>query len=160
MASIFLFGISLLGSGCAEAAELNVLVPTERAVYQRNEKNQADMLVRVKYEAEKNVTAILWASDNKQVSEEVTLAATADDATVYEGTIPGVPAGGWYKLDVQAKDTADGQGEVYDTIGQIGVGEVFITGGQSNSCNFGGAKTTAQEDMVSAFNPKTDTWQH
>ena len=48
MASIFLFGISLLGSGCAEAAELNVLVPTERAVYQRNEKNQADMLVRVK----------------------------------------------------------------------------------------------------------------
>lgn len=160
MASIFLFGISLLGSGRAEAAELNVLVPTERAVYQRNEKNQSDMLVRVKYEAEKNVTAILWASDNKQVSEEVTLTATADDATVYEGTIPGVPAGGWYKLDVQAKDTVDGQGEVYNTIEQIGVGEVFITGGQSNSCNFGGAKTTAQEDMVSAFNPKTDTWQH
>lgn len=156
-----LFGFSALGSETAAAAgQLNVIVPTERAVYQRNEKNRANMLVRVKYEADKKVTAILWNENNEVVSTEISLTATSDDAAIYEGTIPNVPAGGWYRMDVQAINPQTNEEETYVTIEKIGVGEVFITGGQSNSCSFGGTKTTAQEDMISAYDSKAGTWVH
>lgn len=159
MTGFFLLGILVFGNNFAKAAELSVLIPTERAVYQRNENNKADLLVRVKYEEDKNVTAVLWGNDDTVLSEEITLTAT-DDAGIYEGTIPNIPAGGWYTLQIQGKASAGEAAETSQTIEKVGVGEVFITGGQSNSCSFGGTKTYAQEDMVSAFNPKTDTWQH
>lgn len=165
---LLLLGALILGSSFANAitskaaddAGLSVLVPTERAVYQRNEKNKADLLIRVRYEADKHVTAALFDADGTVCSETVSLSAAEDDAAVYEGTIPNVPAGGWYKLDIQGKASADGEAEVSQTVEKIGVGEVFITAGQSNSCNFGGTKTNAQEDMVSAFDPQKDVWQH
>lgn len=162
--SLFLLGVLAFGSiftgKTAFAADLSVLIPTERAVYQRNEKNKADLLIRVTYEADKYVTAVLSNDDNTIRSETVILSASADAAGIYEGTIPDVPAGGWYKLDIQAKASADGEAETSQTVEKIGVGEVFITAGQSNSCSFGETKTYAQEDMVSAFDPKNDVWQH
>lgn len=161
---LFLLGVLVFGSffvsTAANAAELSVLVPTERAVYQRNEKNKADLLIRVKYEADQHVTAALLSEDNTACSETVSLTATEGDAGIYEGTIPDVPAGGWYKLNIQGKASADGEAEVSQTVEKIGVGEVFITAGQSNSCSFGETQTYAQEDMVSAFDPKKDVWQH
>lgn len=159
MTGFFLFGILIFGSNIAKAAELSVLVPTERAVYQRNEKNKADLLIRIKYEEGESVTAALKDSDGTALAEGITFTA-AGDADIYEGTVTDVPAGGWYTLEILKKE-ADGETvETLQTIEKVGVGEVFITGGQSNSCSFGGEKTYAQEDMVSAFNPKTDTWQH
>ena len=166
--SLLLLGVLIFGSIFANAitskaaddAGVSVLIPTERAVYQRNEKNKADLLIRVRYEADKHVTAVLFDADDAVCSETVSLSATADDAAVYEGTIPNVPAGGWYKLDIQGKASADGEAEVSQTVEKIGVGEVFITAGQSNSCSFGEPQTYAQEDMVSAFDPKKDVWQH
>lgn len=161
---LFLLGVLVFGSffasTAANAAELSVLVPTERAVYQRNEKNKADLLIRVKYESDQHVTAALLSEDNTACSETVSLTATEGNAGIYEGTIPDVPAGGWYKLNIQGKASADGEAEVSQTVEKIGVGEVFITAGQSNSCSFGETQTYAQEDMVSAFDPKKDVWQH
>lgn len=161
---LFLLGVLVFGSSFAGtisyAAELSVLIPTERAVYQRNEKNKADLLIRVKYEADQHVTAVLSNADDTICSETVNLSVAEDDAAIYEGTIPDVPAGGWYKLDIQGKASADGETESSQTVEKIGVGEVFITAGQSNSCSFGEPQTYAQEDMVSAFDPKKDVWQH
>lgn len=93
---LLLLGALILGSSFANAitskaaddAGLSVLVPTERAVYQRNEKNKADLLIRVRYEADKHVTAALFDADGTVCSETVSLSAAEDDAAVYEGTIP------------------------------------------------------------------------
>lgn len=154
----FLIGILTLGSGCAQAAELSVQIPTSRAVYQRNDKNKADVFVRVKNEENAAISAAMQTADGKPLSGEVALAPTEADGSVYEGTIPNIPAGGWYSIEITATDS---QGtKTTEKIEKIGVGEVFITGGQSNSCSFGWEKTNAAEDMVSAFDPKTDTWQH
>ncbi len=153
-----LISILTLGSGCAKAAEIDVQIPTSRAVYQRNNRNRADIFVRVKNEEGASISASMQAADGKSLSEDVSLAPTAEDASVYEGAIPNIPAGGWYSLKITATDP---QGTAAtEVIEKIGVGEVFITGGQSNSCSFGWEQTSAEEDMVSAFDPQTDTWQH
>ena len=60
------------------------------------------------------------------------------------------PAGGWYRLEVEA-------GEAKTTVEHVGVGEVFIVAGQSNAGNYGSEKLTLQSDRVSAFDGKTWT---
>ncbi|MGN1206233.1 MAG: sialate O-acetylesterase [Eubacterium sp.] len=159
MSCMFILGLSLLGSKNVEAATAEVVLPTERAVYQRNEMNQADMRVQVNYTGDKQVVASLMKEDAK-ISNDVVLAAKEGDATTYEGSISSVPAGGWYTLVVKTVDPQTNEQESSVTVEKIGVGEVFITAGQSNSCNFGWEKTKAESDQVSAFNPTTDQWQH
>lgn len=161
LSGMLFLGLSILGGSCAQAAELDVVIPTERAVYQRNENNQADLLVQVKYDADKIISATLYDSEDQPLCGETTLAPFGEDGdlVIYEATIPGIPAGGWYKISISAKDSA-GVEEAAEVVDKIGVGEVFITAGQSNSCSFGGAKTQAQEDMVSAFDPAQDIWVH
>lgn len=159
LSCMFVLGSSLLGSENAKAATLKVVMPTQRAVYQRNELNRADMLVQVNYTGDKQVVASLW-KDSEKITEDIVLAAKEGTTSTYEGSIPAVPAGGWYTLFVRAVDPQTNEDETTATVDKIGVGEVFITAGQSNSCNFGWAKTTAESDLVSAFNPSTDKWQH
>ena len=56
-----------------------------------------------------------------------------------------VPAGGWYSLTVRDAD----QGEV--RVDHVGVGEVFVGAGQSNSTNYGEERQTPRSGMVSTF---------
>ncbi len=60
-----------------------------------------------------------------------------------------VPAGGWYKVEVRA--THNGDPPRVATVEKVGVGEVFVTAGQSNSTNCGQFKTTQTSGMVSGF---------
>lgn len=161
MSAMFFLGLSIVEGSCAQAAQLDVIVPTERAVYQRNENNQADLLIQVKYEGGKEISATLYNNEDEPLCGTITLNASDEDSdlVMYEATIPDVPAGGWYKISFSAKDSA-GTEEATAVVDKIGVGEVFITAGQSNSCSFGETKTQAQEDMVSAFDPEKDVWVH
>jgi len=60
-----------------------------------------------------------------------------------------LPAGGWYRWEVQALRGS----EVYATqvVDHVGVGEVFIVIGQSNSANYGSEKQKTVTGMVSSF---------
>jgi hypothetical protein len=67
-----------------------------------------------------------------------------------------VPAGGWYKLEVRASKGGQPVGETV-TIDKVGVGEVFVIAGQSNSTNSGQFKTEQTSGMVSSFSGTS--WQ-
>jgi len=56
------------------------------------------------------------------------------------------PAGGWYRIEFKtaAAETA--------TIEHVGVGEVFVGAGQSNSTSYGQIKTQPESGMVTTFN--------
>ncbi len=140
----------------AEAANISINFPSERAVFQRDAENTADITVNALYsgDAEKVQARIVYSEGETEWAE---LSGGADGD--YEGVIEDVKAGGWYALEVEAVDAA-GASVASGTIEKIGVGEVFITGGQSNSCNFGGAKTTSAYDEVSALNASSGAWQH
>ena len=60
-----------------------------------------------------------------------------------------LPAGGWYTLEVRVTN----QGETVDqrTVDHVGVGEVFIVAGQSNSSNHGSERQNPHSGMVSTF---------
>lgn len=146
--------------------ELIVNIPRNRAVYQRNENNTANVTVDIKYKQGYNVYAKLWKGE-QSVSDWTMLAEQNDS---YTGSINNVSAGGWYKLEIKAINKADDNNVVTTYVDKVGVGEVFITGGQSNSCNFGfdiqlensrsGGHTAAKQDTVSSYDTKYDIWKY
>ena len=60
------------------------------------------------------------------------------------------PAGGWYKVELHAKK--DGKTVARASVPHVGVGEVFLIAGQSNSTNSGGeGKLDPESGMVATF---------
>jgi len=59
------------------------------------------------------------------------------------------PAGGWYRLE--ARLLAGGQAAAEAAVAHVGVGEVFIVAGQSNSCNYGSEQQKPASGKVASF---------
>lgn len=59
-----------------------------------------------------------------------------------------VPAGGWFKVQVRALKNGEPTGVV--SVEHVGVGEVFVVAGQSNSANHGEEKQVSRTRKVSA----------
>jgi eukaryotic-like serine/threonine-protein kinase len=76
------------------------------------------------------------------------------DVTIFEGYFIGIfrqPAGGFY--DLQIRPTFEDEVGNPVTVFAVGVGEVFITAGQSNSTNWGSPTGFEPDLRVSSFNP-------
>ena len=64
-----------------------------------------------------------------------------------------LPAGGWYSVTVEI--VAENDRVVAETsVQHVGVGEVFVVGGQSNSTNWGEVRTKSETGMVTVFDGK------
>lgn len=59
------------------------------------------------------------------------------------------PSGGWYQLNLRA--VQDGVPLAETNVAHVGVGEVFVVAGQSNSANHGEEKLSPASDLVVAF---------
>jgi hypothetical protein len=59
------------------------------------------------------------------------------------------PAGGWYQMEFRIVGEGETLGEY--TIPHVGVGELFVVAGQSNSANHGEERQRTQTEKVSAF---------
>lgn len=140
-------------AGAESGAE--VTFPSDRAVFQRDADNTADITVKASYDGNESVKARVEKDGNVLVD----WVALSEKDGGYSSVIENVPAGGWFQLVVATFDAA-GNETSRTEVEHVGVGEVFITGGQSNSCNFGGEKTVAESDLVSAFKAADGTWQH
>lgn len=62
------------------------------------------------------------------------------------------PAGGWWKLEVQV--VHGGKQLALGTVPHVGIGEVFVIAGQSNSANHGEEKQTTRTRNVTTFDGK------
>jgi Carbohydrate esterase, sialic acid-specific acetylesterase len=65
------------------------------------------------------------------------------------------PAGGWHRLELRA--VAGDKTLAEAVVEHVGVGEVFVVAGQSNSANFGAEKQNTKTGLVAAFDGKR--WQ-
>jgi hypothetical protein len=65
-----------------------------------------------------------------------------------DGTLA-APAGGRYTLQVRFRNA--GRVTAHTSVAHVGIGEVFVISGQSNSTNFGEALQTTRTRMVSTF---------
>lgn len=59
------------------------------------------------------------------------------------------PAGGWYRLEVRLRSGSATVSEA--TVEHVGIGEIFVVAGQSNSANHGEGKQQAKNPLVVAF---------
>jgi Carbohydrate esterase, sialic acid-specific acetylesterase len=65
------------------------------------------------------------------------------------------PAGGWYRVDIRVRQTGRTMDQA--SVSHVGVGEVFVVGGQSNSTCFGEKRQTTISGLVSNFDGKNWT---
>jgi hypothetical protein len=64
-----------------------------------------------------------------------------------------VPAGGFYSLTLTVRSR--GRDVATFSVAHVGVGEVFVVAGQSNSTNYGETRQVSETRMVSAFDGRT-----
>jgi hypothetical protein len=135
----------------AVVPDLAVLSPRDYQVFQRRSRlrNAIGLRGRVRPacdRVEARVTGFL-AGDWR------TLPPLQPDQT-FEGELP-ANAGGWYRVELRAM--REDQVVAQAAVDHVGVGEVFVIAGQSNSTNYGPDKLKTQSGMVATFDG--DGWR-
>ncbi len=134
---------------------ITIISPANYAIYQRNPMNSA--AIKVRGSADGNIKRVearlLISSSETPITNWQQMNV---DSGYFEGEII-APAGGWYLLQIK------GLGENGITLAEscvekVGVGEVFVCSGQSNSANHGTAKMKSEDDRVACFDGKE--WRH
>jgi hypothetical protein len=153
--AMVVFGIA--GQPGIASAQLSLTAPLEQQVSQRTDKNQADVVVAgvVKDTADliEVKAALANGIENGEALGWTTIAQRKD---LVDGNFSGritLKAGGWYTITVRARLGEKVVAEA--SIAKVGVGDVFVTAGQSNSANFGKPRQIAKDDRVVYFNGKT-----
>jgi len=141
---------------CSFAADAGITVqsPQEMQVFQR--KNVKTGIISFKGTLQSECDAVKARASGKSQAAELdpTWQPLVFDPAKKEfsGEL-GVPAGGWFRVEIQA---LKGGAEVaHATIEHVGVGEVFVIAGQSNSTNYGAEKQKPASGMVSTFDGKS-----
>ncbi len=133
--------------------------PASRAVFQRNADNMADVPVEgtcsgsfTRIEAR---AVIMNGFTGTATDWEMIDAAPSGGR--FSGALP-VASGGWYSIEARGYNGSTYSGVT--CVDRIGVGEVFITAGQSNSANYGSPAMTPTQDIVSAWTGSQNVWRH
>jgi|GEM_PF-1770602 len=112
-------------------AQLNITSPQSRIVYQRNQSNQANIIVSGlaplnTTRVEARLVALPGYSGATTGWSPLSLIS---NNKAFRGSLAG--SGGWYRLEVRA--WADGNVSADGSIDRVGIGEVFLVAGQSNA---------------------------
>jgi len=160
--SLSLYGaVALFGSGVAIAAadaktSLSLTSPVSCQVCQRGKTDSAAILIEGSVSDKADVIEAMadLAPDAKRGTPVKWVAITPKGQQV-SGKFTGrltLAAGGWYQLTVRARTGNRITAE--QVVDKVGVGEVFVTAGQSNSANFGNPQQKAKDDRVVYFDGK------
>ena len=129
------------------------LTTNAMSMYQRNLANVADITLTGTWAATNGVT-INTVQASVDGGDWIDLVMNADGTFSSDSMSL---KGGMHNVAYQALDA---NGAVVATrSGQIGVGEIFITAGQSNSTNCGDARQTSTSGLAFAYNPVTGQWE-
>ena len=144
--------LALLSCAQAFGAELRLTSPTDFQVTQRTKRSEGSLKISgsCKDAADARLEVRLLDSQGRgdwQIVGQVTGAYFQADLTA--------PSGGWYRLE--ARLTKDGKALAETSVAHVGIGEVFLVAGQSNSANHGEEKQTAKSGLVASFDGKV--WQ-
>jgi hypothetical protein len=153
IAATFLCCLGFAGPSMAQTVGsiTSIIEPMTRQVVQRRDDNIGNVLVIGTYTG--NVTSFQARSLLRPGMTGTPIGWTfLEDVTIFEGYFVGIfrqPAGGFY--DLQVRPLFGGQlGQPVD-IFAVGVGEVFITAGQSNATNWGTPTGFVPDLRVSCF---------
>jgi hypothetical protein len=130
--------------------------PANRRVVQRNGHDWAEIAITGRFtgagtRAEARITP--------QSGQGTFIDWTLIEDGITDGTFAGSMGitTGWYTLEVRVLDNGTQAGQ---SSSLFGVGDVFITAGQSNAANASPDKLTPQDPRVNAGNSTNNTWKH
>jgi hypothetical protein len=133
-------------------AQISLTFPMEKAVFQRNQSNAANINIAGNYTSTiSSVEAQLRNASNNQVVIDWVVISNSINGGNFHGSVLNVP-GGWYILEVRGKLNGNIVGNA--TINRVGVGEVFLIAGQSNAQGIEGdnAEPGASDERVVSHN--------
>ena len=138
------------------SGDIRVFSPCDYQVFQRQTRTQGNILLEgdVRPDCDKFQVRVTGSSITGPLSGKWTDVAVNRITRGFHESIP-APAGGWYRVDFRT--LINGEKVAEASLEHVGVGEVFVTCGQSNSTNCGPWRTRTQTDMVSAFDG--DEWR-
>ncbi len=153
--------VALLTAGAclqAEATKATLVLtsPVSCQVFQRGKPDQTDILIEGTISGQVDVIeAKADLAPGAKRGMSVKWIAVTPQEQIVQGQFSGrltLSAGGWYKVTVRAR--VGTRIIVEQVLDKVGIGEVFVTAGQSNSANFGNPRQTAQDDRVVFFDGK------
>ncbi|RSL17791.1 carbohydrate esterase-like sialic acid-specific acetylesterase [Edaphobacter aggregans] len=126
--------------------------PLDYQVFQRQSRQQGTILIRgrVSVPADR-VEARIVGQSLPSKWKRLTFDSTTGD---FRSDAP-TPAGGFYSVEVKLLRKSRTVAEL--TVPHVGVGEVFLISGQSNSTNYGEVPQTTETGMVTTFSG--EAWQ-
>lgn len=145
LARLAFFLLIALGTATAAFAQLQITLPTSRAVFQRGSDRRANVTVAG------NVSQLVDRVEARFVARQG--GSTTDWATVQQNPQGGVFQGtvsvpeGWYNLEVRGIFENNPVGNV-TTLERVGVGEVFLIAGQSNGQGLDPASQLGQPEST------------
>ncbi|MDZ7936724.1 MAG: NPCBM/NEW2 domain-containing protein [Emticicia sp.] len=132
--------------------QINITFPMEKAVFQRNASNNASISIAGNYSSNiSSVEARFTNALNSQVVIDWTTFTTNINGGIFSGSVSNVP-GGWYSVEIRGKLGSNIVGIA--TLNRVGVGEVFLIAGQSNSQGLEGnqGEVGANDERVLSHN--------
>jgi len=136
-----------------EAVKLNLISPLDYQIFQRQTPTDGKIVVEVILEtsargALTNLEELETRIYGETFSNDWTDLPFDNRIRHFRAEIP-APAGGWYRLEVRLIGGGTNVSEAI--VGHVGVGEIFVIAGQSNSANHGEEKQQAKNPLVVAF---------
>lgn len=141
------------GAVLAEEVEqdLTLLSPRNLQVFQRQSRFRGRIIVSGRVKPDCDAVEILLSGkslEGYRLPDEWRPIPLEKTTRSFFAELP-APAGGWYVLQVRA--LKEGLPVARNSVEKVGVGEVFVGAGQSNSTNSGEERTAQTSGMVSAF---------
>lgn len=145
-----------LCSNTLDKAPLVVIAPQCYQVFQRRTAYDGVISVsgRVRPPCDRVEARVTGMSLRGPLPESWVRMPMARMTQAFAGELP-CAAGGWYVVEVRAVNGSELVGHV--VIDNVGMGEVFVVAGQSNSTNSGEGRLTPATGMVASFGG--ETWQ-
>ena len=137
----------------AAEQQITIQSPSDYEVFQRQDAKAGRVLVHGQLNGSARIVQLHWTGTPLQGRlPEGWQTIEAGSSGKFDAELP-VPAGGWYALDVRLTD----QGQILATarVDHIGIGEVFVVAGQSNSTNYGSERQHPKTGLVSSFDGTT-----
>lgn len=138
----------------ADAADLKLTAPLDYQVTQRSSVDGGKLRISGTFLSEgEEPTSIETRIHQGETIEWNRLAATIE-AGAFSGQVE-ARSGGWYRVDVRVLTGAKVLAE--SSVEHVGIGEVFVIAGQSNSANYGEGKQKTKTGRVATFDG--ERWQ-
>jgi Carbohydrate esterase, sialic acid-specific acetylesterase len=146
---VLILSTSCISARAQNAPSLTISSPLEYQVFQRSTRLHGTILVRGKAPRATRVEArVEGTSLEGRLPGRWQRLALDRHSKEFTGQLP-VVAGGFYIVEIKAT-TPDGPPASL-TVPNVGVGEVFVISGQSNSTNYGEVPQKTQTGMVTSF---------